>query len=212
MKAWHFVGDKLRDERDVPADGVKLVHDGAVVLCKSGLHASLDAFDALDYAPGNILCEVECNGEIVCGLDKLVCSERTIIRRVDFTEALQEFARSEALKVVHLWDADEITLQYLRTGDETLREHARVVAEQFAQEAWFTVDTVRAAWAAEAARIAALATSRNTWDAWITLATWIAIVAVKVARSVGDDNIAAYKASIAQSRIDFNNLVKKHFP
>ena len=50
-RAWHFVGKKLRDGRPIPADGVKLRHTGPVVMCKSGLHASLHPFDALKYAP-----------------------------------------------------------------------------------------------------------------------------------------------------------------
>src|SRR4051812_42294036 len=41
VKAWHFVGDTLRDGRPVPKDGVKLIHPGKPVLCESGLHASL---------------------------------------------------------------------------------------------------------------------------------------------------------------------------
>ena len=40
MKAWHFVSDKMRDGRPVPADGEWLFHDGVVHMCRSGLHAS----------------------------------------------------------------------------------------------------------------------------------------------------------------------------
>jgi hypothetical protein len=40
MMAWHFGADKMRDGRDFPADGGKLVHAGELVMCESGLHAS----------------------------------------------------------------------------------------------------------------------------------------------------------------------------
>ena len=97
VKAWHFVGDTLRDGRPVPPDGETLRHDGDIIICKHGLHASLSAFDALLYAPGNILCLVECAGDITYGDDKLVCSERTIIARKDIEPLLWAFARQQAL-------------------------------------------------------------------------------------------------------------------
>ena len=58
--AYHFVDEKLRDGRPIPADGEWLVHEGDAVLCESGLHASRDPFGALQYAPGATLCLVEC--------------------------------------------------------------------------------------------------------------------------------------------------------
>ena len=62
--AWHFVGATLRDGRPIPPDGEWLVHDGPLVLCHSGLHCSIDPFDALSYAPGPVLCRVEYGGEV----------------------------------------------------------------------------------------------------------------------------------------------------
>ena len=59
MKAWHFVGEMLRDGRPVPPDGEWLVHDGKLVMCESGYHASEQLLDALYYAPGSIICRVE---------------------------------------------------------------------------------------------------------------------------------------------------------
>ena len=44
---WHFAADRLRDGRPLPRKGDTLKHDGAVVLCQSGLHASVRAIDAL---------------------------------------------------------------------------------------------------------------------------------------------------------------------
>src|SRR5574337_381561 len=91
--AWHFVGDKLRDGSPVPDDGVWLEHGGPLIMCESGLHASRDPFDALRYAPGPILCRVECGGIVFEEKDKLVCSQRRIIARKDATEGLRYFAR-----------------------------------------------------------------------------------------------------------------------
>ena len=126
--AWHFVGVTLRDGKPVPADGVKLRFDGKPVMCERGYHASIDPFDALQYAPGPILCRVRCGGTIISDADKLVCTERTILRRMDATEGLRYFALMQALSVVHLWDAPDVVLDYLMTGDEEIRAAARDAA------------------------------------------------------------------------------------
>ena len=126
-RAWHFVGEKLRDGRPVPADGVKLRHTGPVVICESGLHASLHPFDALKYAPGDTLCLVECGGIVAHQDDKFVCTERTIIARMDAEPLLRYFARQQAISVVHLWDAPQVVLDYLM-GDDAARDAARGAA------------------------------------------------------------------------------------
>jgi hypothetical protein len=118
---YHFVGLKLRDDRETPPDGVWLEHEGELVMCKSGLHFSENAFDALAYAPGTILCLVEVEDFTTDG-DKGVARRRKILQRVDITEQLKSFARWCALRVVHLWDAPEVVVQFLKTGDESLRE------------------------------------------------------------------------------------------
>ena len=117
MRAWHFVGDTLRDGSPIPADGVMLKHDGPLVICESGLHASLHPSDALQYATGNTLCLVECAGKIEHQSDKLVCTERTIIARMDAEQLLRYFARQQALSVLHLWDAPQVVLDYLMGDD-----------------------------------------------------------------------------------------------
>jgi len=131
VRAWHFVGDTLRDGSPIPADGVMLKHDGRLVMCESGLHASLHQFDALQYAPGNTLCLVECGGQIEHQSDKLVCTERTIIVRMDAEPMLRYFARQQALSVVHLWDAPQVVLDYL-AGDDAARAAARAAARDAA--------------------------------------------------------------------------------
>jgi hypothetical protein len=139
VKAWHFVGKHLRDYRPVPADGEVLVHDGPVAMCESGLHASKRLIDALEYAPGNTICRVEMWGDLTTEpppgrfrvitypwqlKDKLVARRRMILWRVDGEQLLRDFTRRCALDVVHLWRAPDVVIQWLRTGDESLRPAA----------------------------------------------------------------------------------------
>ena len=153
--AWHFVGDALRDGRPVPADNVTLKHTGKLELCASGLHASERLIDALEYAPGPILCRVQMGGTIKKESDKLVARQRTILWRIDSTDVLQKFARQCALDVAHLWDMPPVVRQYLETGDESIRAAARYAA-------W---GAARAA-AGDAARAAARAAAWDAvWDA-----------------------------------------------
>jgi outer membrane protein assembly factor BamB len=95
---------------------------GKPVLCKHGLHASKKIIDALEYARGDIIWKVELGGVVLKGDDKMVATERTYIDGgVDISEVLKKFARMCALDVVHLWDAPDVVMEYLKTGNETLR-------------------------------------------------------------------------------------------
>ena len=135
--AYHFVGDTLRDGTPVPKNGVWLKHTGVVRMCESGLHFSYDPFDALEYAPGPILCMVEVDGVVQVGTDKGVCSKRKIIKRFDCTDILNYFARMQALSVIHLWEQTppDVVLDFLMTGDESLRAAARDAAWAAARDA-----------------------------------------------------------------------------
>ncbi len=180
LLAWHFVGSELRDGQPVPEDGEVLRHDGELVMCNEGLHASVRAVDALGYAPGAIACRVKCGGVIVHDDDKLACSERTILWRVDTEELLRDFARQCALDVIGLWDATRVVRRYLETGDESLRDAAMAasgpdgtsVSTAAGTAAWAAASAAardaasRAAWAAKeavrATTIAAMWAARNT--------------------------------------------------
>jgi len=123
VKAWWFAR-----ERKLPnGDGRRIqrgrthVHRGDLVLCMSGLHASRRILDALRYAPGHILCRVECGGEIIEDYDKLACTRRTYVAVVNATAMLRKFARLCALDVINMWEAPEIVRRYLRTGQEDIR-------------------------------------------------------------------------------------------
>lgn len=173
IKAWHFVGDRLRDGRPIPADGEWLVHEGPIEICASGLHASRRPWHALQYAPGAVLCYVECRGDIHEQDDKFVCRERRILVRADVTETLHYFARMQALSAVHLWHEcpPGVVLDYLMTGEESIRDAAWAAAmESGMEDGWGAakVATRSAAWAASrmAAWVTALAAANSAaWSA-----------------------------------------------
>ena len=165
---WHFVADTLRDGGAVPPDGVVLRHSGPMVLCSSGFHASPTPFEALKYAPGLNLCLVHCGGKIVRGSgddkDKFICSERTIVARMDAKPLLMYFARQQALSVIHLWDPPGVVLDYLM-GNNAARAAAWDAAWDAASDA--DSDAARAAARAaawDAASAAASAAARDEFN------------------------------------------------
>jgi len=195
---YHFVGDRLRDGRVVPPDGEWLVHEGEIKMCERGLHLSCTPFQALRYAPGPILCRVQFGGRVIEDEDedKIVCTRRMIERRFDATELLRSFARAEALRVIHLWDAPDVVVQYLKTGDESLRSAARDTAGAAAGAA---------AW--DAARAAAWDTA---WDAARAAARDAAWAAAQDAAG-GAAGAAAGDAAWDAAGERFNALVYDHF-
>ena len=161
MDGYHFTGKTLRDGRPIPPIGEWLEHDGPLVPCKSGLHASAHPFDALKYAPGNMLHRVELEGDLVLHgdpPDKCVGRRRKIIATIDATSLLREYARWCASQVLYLWDAPQVVRDYLATGDESLRAAARDAAWAAAGAARDAArDAAGAAGAAEAAQRAKFA-------------------------------------------------------
>lgn len=166
--AYHFTADKLRDGSPIPKKGEWLEYEGKVVICQSGLHFSRHPFDALQYAPGNLLHLVEVEDVVEEWGDKGVARKRKIIATIDAGPLLREFARKCALDVVNLWDAPDVVVRYLKTGDESIREAARDAARDAAYTAatsavWYTTrdaarDAARyAADAVDAADAAAIA-------------------------------------------------------
>lgn len=140
LLAYHFTSNRLRDGRAIPKIGEWLNHSGPVIPCRSGLHASLHPFDALKYAPGNMLHLVELEGDIRHhGKDKVVGRNRRILKSFDAQKLLREFARWNALQVIHLWKAPQVVKDYLETGDEKLREDAYAAAYSAYAANWQTV-------------------------------------------------------------------------
>ena len=187
--AWHFLPADLRlgngDGREVRV-GETLRHEGPLVLCKSGMHASERIIDALVYASGPVICRVRCGGEILRDSDKLVCRERTVEWMLtDTDDLLCGFARWCARSVLHMWKAPEIVRRYLEAGDESLRDAAGAAAED---AAWAARDAAGAA-AEDAAGAAAEAAA---WAA-AGAAAWAA--AKDAAGAAGDAARATARAA-----------------
>ena len=122
---WHFTAADCTlgygDNRKVIAgQTIKHKYDEPLIMCRSGLHASKRVIDALAYAPGAYVWRVELGGEIVSGADKMVAMERTALWGYNAADVLHCFARKCALDVVHLWDAPDVVVRYLKTGDESI--------------------------------------------------------------------------------------------
>jgi hypothetical protein len=152
---WHFLpADKrLRfGDRKLVKVGKTLRHDGPLKLCDSGFHASHRAINALQHAPGPIICRVTLGGEIIEDTDKVVAQERTVLWIADATNTLHEFAcrcaedalRTAKVDDVRCWGAIETKRRWLKgealdaelaAARDTARAVARAVAWDAARDA-----------------------------------------------------------------------------
>jgi hypothetical protein len=168
---YFFTSDKLPDGRPIPAIG-----DWLGCMCGSS-HTCKHPFDALGFAPGPLLHKVE-----------LDTDQLKIVVSVNTTELLREFARWCALQVIDKWRAPNVVLEYLETGNPSLREEARE---------------------------AALATSSG--EAWATeAATWPpdnmdGIHAVYMARAAAEYAVHTAAAAAVPQRTKFQGMVDKAF-
>ena len=166
ITGYHFTGATLRNGEPIPKPGEWLVHNGLIVPCSSGLHASVKVLDALQYAPGPMLHKVILEGELQSHgdpIDKYVGRRRKILASIDATNLLRDFARWCALSVIDKWAAPDVVRKYLKTGDKKLRDAASAAAWSAASSA-----AKYAAWSAAcaAARAAARAAAWDAaWDA-----------------------------------------------
>ena len=163
MLAWHFLKADRRlaypPHTPVFAGQRLTVAPERLRLCTYGLHASVRALDALEYAPGPVVCRVALGGVIKRGNDKVCASERTVLAMADATETLRAFARSCALDVIDKWSAPPVVRKYLATGNESLREAA-------ASAAWAESAAKSSRCAASAARSESVKrTASLTWAA-----------------------------------------------
>jgi hypothetical protein len=130
---WHFLYSDRRlqfEPRTLVTEGLTLEVEPPIELCNRGLHASKRAIDALQYAPGPILCRVRCEGEVIEDRDKLVCTKRTCLVMVDAINTLHEFACVVAEKALlrerekgcepdaRAWEAIRVKRAWLK-GDAT---------------------------------------------------------------------------------------------
>ena len=223
--AYHFTdGYRLRDGQPLVV-GSEYVFDGTPVMCARGYHASRHVFDALEYAPGATLSLVECREVTEERDDKLVCKRRTVIQTIDATDLLLRFARMCALDVIHLWDAPDVVVRYLKTGDESLRDaawSAAWAARAAAMDAaWAASSAEAAAWSAARpdARADAMDAARGAardaaWDA-ARDAAWAAARSIgwDAARSVGWDAASAIArdAALLRQRVRLARMVNQAF-
>jgi hypothetical protein len=187
MKAYHFTANALRDGSPIPPVGEWLTYEGNVRICCSGLHASYDPFDALHYAPGATLHQVEVEQIVEEQGDKLVCRRRKIVKTVDATALIRKFACECALSVIHLWNAPDVVKRYLETQNESLRQEAYNAAYVACNAAYV---------ASYAAREASYVASNAAYAA-----SYAAYAASDVASN----------ATKEQQRIRFNQLVGEAF-
>ena len=153
--AYHFTGPLLRDGSSIPPIGHALVFNGEIEICERGYHWSRTPWQALQYAPGNLLHLVRVGGTVIEQSDKGVSSERTIVATIDAEPLMRRFAADQALSVAHLWNMPDVVRDYLTTLQPDMRTAARAAARDAAwAAAWdAAVDAARAA--ARAAAVAA---------------------------------------------------------
>jgi len=135
IEVWHFLPDNKVPQWNYKRPcrvGQTLVAKGDIELCRNGLHGSRRAIDALQYAPGSVVTRCEIWGEVAEGDDKLVGRRRKVLAMADAGDALRGFACQCALDVVHLWDAPDVVVEYLKTKNEDLGDAARAAARDAA--------------------------------------------------------------------------------
>lgn len=187
IKAWHFVRENKRlgyGDNNIVAPGYTYSVDGELSMCEWGLHASINPLDALNYAPGPIVCRVVLSGDMIKGDDKICARERTVLWMADASETLHLFAcdvaqreldrqqhvdpRSQAaIDAKRKWLKGEITDAELAAAWDTARGAARDAATAAARDA-ARVAAGAAAWdtAGGAARAAAWAAAEVAEEKW----------------------------------------------
>lgn len=170
FRAWHFTesdgrgGAVLRDGRPVVV-GETLMHDeareGKIVPCERGLHASVRAIDALNYAPGHMVSLCVMSGSVINHNDKIVSTERTPLFLSDAEDCLRKFARLQALSVASAWEMPSVVREYLETGDSALRSAAECTARNAAWSA-----ARNAAWSASNETLTTLLLALATERGW----------------------------------------------
>jgi hypothetical protein len=181
MKALYFAQNdkKLRydDNRKIIVGETHKV-DCVPKCCEVGLHGSVKAMDALNYAPGSILYLVEIEGDIDKNSDKICGTSRKYLDEFNVTDLLRKFAKSQALinidKIKDYCSEDDfnVVLDFLNGNDE-LRESAwsaELAAWSEARSAAWSAELAAwsearsAAWSAESAAWSAAESA--VWSAW----------------------------------------------
>ena len=167
IQGWHFCKDwKLRDGQKVEVGKTYSVK-GELIMCQHGLHLSERILDALNYAPGNIICRVEGWGDVKKDIDKLVCRHRTVLAAIDGEKLLHEAAcyfAETALTVAKIkdercWNALKVKRLSLK-GKVTDKELTAASAAAW-DAAWDAAGAAAGAAASDAAGAAAWAAASD---------------------------------------------------
>jgi hypothetical protein len=133
-----------------PCKGVTHAVTVNPVLCVAGLHASIEPLSALSYLTGFKLWRVELGGVVVSDTEKSVATKRRYLWSVDAKDVILTFARRCALDVVKLWDAPDLVVRFLKTGDPALATDAANYAATYAA----SYAAMAASYATDAASVA----------------------------------------------------------
>jgi len=96
--------------------------------CKHGLHASMDIFDALKYAPDLVVWKVRLFGKMDKKTDKIAAQHRTYLWGYNATKVFIQCCRRAALDVLPIaqkeFKIDPVIIEYLKTSNPKLRKRA----------------------------------------------------------------------------------------
>jgi len=108
--AWHFLRDNGRTQfGDIEVKKGQVYRaDGMLELCRNGMHASVKAIDALNFANGALISRVEIRPPYLIGNDKLCGRARKVLWIMDVTALLYEFACREALRALRKANVTDI--------------------------------------------------------------------------------------------------------
>ena len=88
---WHWLHEsgllQYGDGRKVVV-GKWMTANAPPEMCNSGMHGSLRAIDALEYAPGPVVCRVELSDDVRTEGNKSVASKRKVLWMADATRVL----------------------------------------------------------------------------------------------------------------------------
>ncbi len=170
--AYHFLKSNMYSGEGLEPpwkEGETRTLDGEIVICAHGYHASRMAWDALQFAPGPVLCLVEVE-PVEEHTEKLVSRSRRLIKAVNVERELREFAADCAERMLHFYEEAYPGDQRPRAAIATARAYARGEATDgelnaAADAAYAAARAARAAadaaaYAARAAYAAAYAAAR----------------------------------------------------
>jgi len=197
--AWHYLpalGQLSHNDKRPVIVGKTLHHKGPVLLCESGLHASVRLVDALSHCCGRFLCRVECWGDVQTHSDKIAVRHRRCLAMADVTPQLRLFAVLCAEHVLPIFEAKFPGDRRPRAAVDTAKRYLEGTASRdalitAANEAW---NARRASAAASASASAASAYAASAAAASAAAAYAVAAADVASAASASASAAAAYAA------------------